>query len=96
MNILFIHEIDWLNKVVFELHGLSELLSLRGHHVYAIDYENPWDRDGVFSLGSLKTREINGISRAFSGASVSLVRPGFIKIPGLSRLSAAVTHYRQI
>ena len=42
MNILFIHEIDWLRKVVFEIHTLSELLSLSGHRVYAIDYESMW------------------------------------------------------
>ena len=44
MNILFVHEVDWLNKVVFDIHSLSELLSLRGHKVYAIDYEAAWNR----------------------------------------------------
>ena len=39
MNILFIHEIDWLKKVVTDYHSLSELLSLSGHQVYTIDYE---------------------------------------------------------
>ena len=96
MNILFIHEVDWLNKVVFEIQSLAELLSIRGHRVYAIDYENSWGRDGIFRLGSLKTKEFNEVSRAFPGASVCLRRPGFIKIPGLSRLSAAFTHYLQI
>jgi len=93
MNILFVHEVDWLNKVVFDIHSLSELLSLRGHKVYAIDYENTWSRDGFLDLGSLKTREFDGVCRALPGASVCLRRPGFIKIPGLSRLSAGFTHY---
>jgi len=96
MNVLFIHEIDWLKKVVFELQSLAELLSLRGHQVYAIDYENSWGNNSHFSLGSLKTKEYNNVSRAFAGASVTLRRPGFIKIPGLSRLSAAFTHYVEI
>jgi len=96
MNILFVHEVDWLNKVVFDIHFLSEALSLRGHQVFAIDYENMWSRDGFFDLGSLKTKEVDGISRAFSGASVCLRRPGFIKIPGLSRLSSGFTHYLEI
>ncbi|MFC2071982.1 glycosyltransferase [Chloroflexota bacterium] len=96
MNILFIHEVDWRNKVVFDIHSLSESLSLLGHRVYAIDYENTWSRNGVFDLGSPKTREFNGVSRAFSGASVCLRSPGFIKIPGLSRLSAGFTHYLEI
>jgi glycosyltransferase involved in cell wall biosynthesis len=96
MNILFVHEVDWLKKVVFEIHNLAESLSLLGHRVYAIDYENTWQKDGFWDLGSLKTKEINGVSRALPGASVSLRRPGFIKIPGLSRLSAVLTHYGEI
>ena len=96
MNILFIHEVDWLAKVVFDIHFLAEALSLRGHQVFAIDYENVWSRDSFFDLGSLRTKQFEGISRAFSGASVCLRRPGFIKIPGLSRISAAFTHYLEI
>ncbi len=96
MNILFVHEVDWLAKVVFDIHFLAEALSLLGHKVFAIDYENGWSRDGFFDMGSLRTKEVDGISRAFSGASVCLRRPGFIKIPGLSRISAAFTHYLEI
>ena len=96
MNILFIHEVDYLAKVVFDIHLLAEALSLQGHQVFAIDYENAWSRDGFFDLGSLRTKEVVGISRALSGASVCLRRPGFIKIPGLSRISATLTHYLEI
>ena len=96
MNILFVHEVDWLRKVVFEIHTLSELLSLSGHRVYAIDYESMWIKNHPFDFGSLKTQTVDGVARAHPGASVCLRRPGFIKIPGLSRLSAAFTHYREI
>jgi len=96
MNILFVHEVDWLTKLVFDMHFLAEALSLRGHQVFAIDYENMWSRDSLLDLGSLKTREFDGISRAFPGASVCLRHPGFIKIAGLSRISAAFTHYLEI
>ncbi len=92
MNVLFIHEVDWLNKVVFDIHTLAESLSLRGHKVYAIDYENTWQRKGLTELWNLKTQEIEGVSRAFNGSSVTLIRPGFLKIGGLSRISAAYTH----
>ena len=96
MNILFVHEVDWLNKVVTDFHTLSEALSLLGHKVYVVDYPDSWKRDSFFDLGSLKTKEVNGISRALTGASVSLRRPGFIKIPVLSRISAAITSYFEI
>lgn len=96
MNILFVHEVDWLNKIVFDIHSLSESLSLLGHQVYAIDYESMWTRNNPFDFGGLATREFNNVARAHPGASVSLRRPGLIKIPGLSRLSAGFTHYLEI
>ncbi len=96
MNILFVHEVDWLNKVVFEIHNLAESLSRLGHRVFAIDYENAWQRDSLWKAVSLKTTEISGVSRAVAGGSVELRRPGFIRIPGLSRLSAGLTHFREI
>ena len=96
MNILFIHEVDWLRKVVFEIHTLSELLSLSGHRVYAIDYESMWVKDNPLDFGRLNTEVVNKVARSYPEASVSLIRPGFIKIPGISRLSAAFTHYREI
>ena len=68
MNVLFIHEVDWLAKVVFDIHTLAESLSLRGHRIYAIDYENTWRRASLLDLGNLKTKEIDGISRAFPGS----------------------------
>ena len=95
MNILFIHEVDWINKVVFDIHSLAEALSLSGHQVYAIDYEDTWRKKGLFDFGSLKTA-VSQVSRAFPGSSVCLRRPGFIKIPGLSRISAGLTHYTEI
>jgi len=96
MNVLFVHEVDWLAKVVFDMHFLAESLSLLGHKVFAIDYESMWRRDGPFDFGNLRTRQVEGVSRAFPGASVCLRRPGFIKLPGLSRLSVAFTHYFEI
>jgi glycosyltransferase involved in cell wall biosynthesis len=93
MNILFIHEVDWLKKVVFSIHNLAEILSVRNHNVYAIDYENAWKKNGFRDLGTLKTKEFTGISRAVPGSSVTLLRPGFIKIPGISRFTAAISHY---
>ena len=96
MNILFIHEVDWLKKVVFEIHNLAEILSARNHNVYAIDYEDSWKRKGFFDLGNFKTKGFEGVSRAVPGSSISLIHPGFIKIPGISRISASFNHYFEI
>ncbi len=94
MNILFIHEVDWLRKVVFEIHTLAEYLSLLGHKVYVIDYESMWVSKGPFDL--LKPKETIDVARVYPEAPVHLIRPGFIKIPVLSRITAFVSHYFQI
>jgi glycosyltransferase involved in cell wall biosynthesis len=96
MNVLFIHEVDWLNKVVFDIHTLAEALSLRGHQVYALDYENTWERNNLYDFGTLKTRIFNAVSRALPGSKVTLIRPGFIKISGVSRITAAISSYLEI
>ncbi len=96
MNVLFVHEVDWLKKVVFEIHELAESLSKLGHNVYAIDFEDSWRRKGNLDFGSLKTIEFRGVHRVYDDAAVTLRRPGFIKLPILDRVSAAFTHYYEI
>lgn len=95
MNILFVHEVDWLKKVVFEIHNISELMSLAGHRVFAVDYEDTW-QGASLSTANLKPREFDGVSRAVPGGSVTLRRPGFLRMPALSRISAACTTAREV
>ena len=95
MKILFIHEVDWIDKVVFEIQNLSEILS-KNHRVFAIDYEEKWRKNSFFDMGTLKTREFKHVSRAYDSADVTVRRPGMIKLPLLSRLSAFFTHYHEI
>ena len=78
------------------MHNLAEALSLMGHNVYAIDYPNRWIKISSFDFGSLKTARISNVSRAIPGSSVEVRHPGFIKIPALSRFSAAFTHFFEI
>lgn len=95
MNILFIHEIDWLQKVVYEIHSLPELLSSFGHDVYVIDLGDLSDRASRFDLGTLRTTESH-VGRAHSESCITLIRPGLIKLPFLDRASAFFTHYFEI
>lgn len=96
MNILFVHEVDWFRKVVFEIHSLPELLSSFGHNVFVVDFGSLRDRRHMFDFGTLKTKEFKNSSRAHVGSSVTLIRPGFIKTPFLDRASAFFTHYFEI
>jgi glycosyltransferase involved in cell wall biosynthesis len=92
MNILFVHEINWLTKVVFEPHTYSELLSKRGHKVFAIDFESDWKNLGI----DLKTKRFKKINRSVRGGSIELIRPGSIKLPGLDRISYWFTSMLEI
>ncbi len=88
MNILLVCEVDWNRKVVFDMHLLAESLSLFGHYgIYVIDYQGA-NRDGS------KRDEI--VSRVFPESSVNLIHPYSIKVSGLSRMSAYLTHYYEI
>ncbi len=84
MNILIIHEIDWINKVIFEPHHLSELFSKNGHNVFVIDCPDTKNKNIV---SGLKTKIIHNYSRVYDDASITLIHPPSILIKGLNRIS---------
>lgn len=84
MNILIIHEIDWINKVIFEPHHLSELFSKNGHNVFVIDCP---DTENKNIVSGLKTQIIHNYSRVYDDASITLIHPPSILIKGLNRIS---------
>jgi glycosyltransferase involved in cell wall biosynthesis len=96
LNILFVEEVDWLKKVVYEIHSLPELLSSLGHNVFFIDFEEDWKRNHMYDFGTLKTKRSTVHGRAHPETSITLIRPGFIKYPFFDRLSALLTHYLEI
>ncbi len=84
MNILIIHEIDWINKVLFEPHHFAELFSKKGHNVFVIDCP---DTDNKNISSGLKTESISNYSRIYDDASITLIHPPSILIKGLNRIS---------
>ncbi len=92
MNILVIHEVDWLKKITYEIHHLSELFSLEGHKVYAVDIPDP----GNFSLDKITRTNIDDYNRVYEKSSVKILRTPIIPIKGLNRLSAYFTSYKFI
>lgn len=84
MNILIIHEIDWINKVIFEPHHLSELFSKSGHNVFVIDCPDTQNKD-IWS--GLRTEIISNYSRMYDDALITLIHPPSILIKGLNRVS---------
>lgn len=91
MKLLFIHEVNWRRKVVFEIHDFPELLSLQGHEVVFIDFPEGEPRRGLRRFLDLKTEVFPNQSRAHEGSSVEVRTPGRVFRPPLDRLFASIT-----
>ena len=83
MKVLFVHEVSWFKKVVFEMHDFPELLSLRGHQVHFLDFDEGKSRTKRRVLTTIETR-------AHAGSRVAVTTPPRV-LPGiLGRLLATI------
>jgi len=83
MKILFVHEVSWFNKVVYEMHDFPELLSLKGHEVHFLDFDEGKPRARWKPVTTIE-------SRAHKGSQVSVTTPPRF-LPGiLGRLLATL------
>ena len=83
MKILFVHEVSWFNKVVYEMHDFPELLSLNGHEVHFLDFDEGKPRARWKSVTTIE-------SRAHKGSQVSVTTPPRF-LPGIfGRLLATI------
>jgi len=87
MNILFIHEISYLRDPIFEFHVLPELLFLRGHNVYAVDYGREQ------GSGLISGYQETDVARVYPDAKVHLIRPPFLKMPVIGRAIYSCIYY---
>ena len=90
MRILVVHEVNYLSKIIYEFQILPEILSLLGHSVTIVDYNDSWRSESNGS-GLVSPRHVYPVvHRAYDRARISLYRPSIVRIPGLSRISGAV------
>ena len=92
MKILFVHEVSYRKKVIFEMHEFPELLALKGHVVSFLEF----DEGRKFWKKSLAPRHQVTEGRVHSDASVKIYRPFQLGIPGVDRLLATLTVIPQI
>ena len=91
MNLLFIHEVNWRDKVTFEIHDIPELLSIAGHSVIFIDYPEVSLDQKQSKYRFFRTTFSRIQSRTHIGSTVELRTPGRI-LPGIAdRLVASLT-----
>jgi glycosyltransferase involved in cell wall biosynthesis len=87
LKILFIHEVSYRNKVIFEMHEFPELLALRGHEISFLEFDEGrkfWDKPRAPKFELAK-------GRVHGNAAIRLYRPFQFGIPGLDRILAIVT-----
>ena len=86
MKLLFIHEVNYEKKVIFEIQEFPELLSLRGHE---IDFLHFPEHVG-FKNASLRTkiRRIKG--RVYEDAELNLITPPTVGGTFAERLLATI------
>ena len=92
MNILIIHEVDWLKKITYEMHHLSEIFSIKDHNVHVIDLPDP----GVLSTDKKNFETVLNYHRVYEDSSVIIHRTPTIPIKGLNRIYAYFTSYKFI
>jgi glycosyltransferase involved in cell wall biosynthesis len=89
VKILFVHEVSYRKKVIFEMHEFPELLASRGHEVTFFDF----DEGARFWSGGLTPRKQSIPGRVHSGTSLKLVRPAQLGIPGIDRILVTLTSW---
>lgn len=91
LRIVIVHEVNYLSKIIYEFQILPEMLSILGHDVTVIDYDDSWHTSTNGRMFDLGTRTHNRVHRAYPQASITVRRPGMVRLPMVSRISAAVT-----
>jgi glycosyltransferase involved in cell wall biosynthesis len=87
LKIIFIHEVSYRKKVIFEMHEFPELLALRGHEISFLEFDEGrkfWTKPNTPTYESIK-------GRVHGNATIKLSRPFQIGIPGIDRILALVT-----
>jgi glycosyltransferase involved in cell wall biosynthesis len=91
MRILFVHEVNWLEKVTYEIHDIPELLSVAGHEITFIDFPEYLKADSKNRRLGFKTTRNFAQSRAHIGSRVDVFTPGVVVGGAISRFLASLT-----
>jgi glycosyltransferase involved in cell wall biosynthesis len=87
LRILFLHEVNYLEKPIFEMHEFPEHLALRGHQVGFVQFPEGWDKAKIKSQGFKS--EIHG--RVVPQARITLYTPQLASGLLIGRLLTALT-----
>jgi glycosyltransferase involved in cell wall biosynthesis len=91
VKILFVHEVNWRKKPIYEIHDYPELLSLRGHEVSFIDFPEGEKLFRFRVFKNFKTNNFSKQSRAHKNSNVKLLTPGRVIFAPFDRLVHSIT-----
>ncbi|MFM9173083.1 MAG: glycosyltransferase, partial [Acidimicrobiaceae bacterium] len=91
MRILFVHEVNWLEKVTYEIHDIPELLSIAGHEITFIYFPEFSVADPRNRFFSFRTTRRFAQTRAHAGSKVDVFTPGGVLKGFLRRQFASLT-----
>lgn len=92
MKILFIHEVNYRSKVIFEMHEFPELLAIAGHEVHFLEFPE----DTGIRNASIRTRSRLISGRAYPEAKIHLITPPTIGGGFIDRMLAPITVIPQL
>ena len=92
LKILFIHEVNYRAKVIFEMHEFPELLSLAGHDVHFLEFPE----DVGIRNSSIRTKRNLIAGRAYPEARITLITPPTIGGGFIDRMLSLITVIPQL
>jgi len=87
LNLLFVHEVSYEKKPIFEMHEFPEHLAAKGHKVTFLQF----DEGFRFWNGKRQPTEKKISGRVLPETSIRLITPHQFGIPGLDRLWATIS-----
>jgi glycosyltransferase involved in cell wall biosynthesis len=87
LKILFIHEVNYRSKVIFEMHEFPEMLAMAGHDVHFLEFP---EGTGIRS-SALRTQRNSIPGRAYPKARINLITPPNLGGGIIDRMLAPIT-----
>ncbi len=92
LNLLFVHEVSYEKKPIFEMQEFPEHLAARGHKVTFLQFDEGYK----FWRGKRKPTEKTIQGRVLPETSIKIVTPHQFGIPGLDRIYATLSVWPEL
>lgn len=88
MRALFVHEVNYLTKPIYEMHEFPEGLASKGHEIHFLHFP-----ESDFLSKPSKGRILEFALRTRTGSDVYLHTPFSVGLPALDRILAVASHF---